>query len=60
MFVADNAVLYGFAGVGTHSANGTYIPVGAGVEFGVADNMSLKAEYQFNYDLSSAAPIHIA
>jgi opacity protein-like surface antigen len=55
VFVADNAVLYGFGGIGSHSVNGTFIPVGAGIEFGLADNLSLKTEYQFNWDLSSAA-----
>lgn len=55
VFVADSAVLYGFGGIGTHSVNGTFVPVGAGIEFALADNLSLKTEYQFNWDLSSAA-----
>jgi len=48
-FVADQAVIYGLAGIGWNSGSGTYIPVGAGVEFGVADNLSLKAEYNYQW-----------
>src|SRR5690606_19755698 len=46
-FVADQAVIYGLAGVGWNSSTGGYIPLGAGVEFAVADNLSLKAEYNY-------------
>jgi outer membrane immunogenic protein len=55
VFVADNIALYGFAGIGTHSANGAFVPVGAGLEFGVAENVSLKTEYQYNFDWDNAA-----
>jgi opacity protein-like surface antigen len=47
--VADSALFYGLVGVGAHSAWGVYVPVGVGVEFGVADNLSLKAEYNYQF-----------
>ncbi len=48
-FVADQALIYGLAGAGWNSGTGAFIPVGAGVEFGVADNLSLKAEYNYQW-----------
>lgn len=49
-FVAnDQVVIYGLAGVGYNSASGTYIPLGVGAEFAVADNVSLKAEYNYQW-----------
>lgn len=53
--LAPEVALYGLAGIGTHSANGVFVPVGLGIEAGLADNLSLKAEYQYNIDLSTAA-----
>lgn len=55
VLVADNLAVYGFSGIGRNSTNGTFIPVGAGIEVGLSDNLSLKTEYQFNYDLTSPA-----
>jgi opacity protein-like surface antigen len=49
-FVAsEQVVLYGLAGVGYNSATGGYIPLGVGAEFAVADNVSLKAEYNYQW-----------
>lgn len=48
-FVADQAVIYGLAGVGWNSASGGYVPLGVGAEFAVSDNMSLKAEYNYQW-----------
>lgn len=48
-FVADSALFYALAGVGLDSNTGVYVPVGVGVEFGVADNLSLKAEYNYRF-----------
>jgi opacity protein-like surface antigen len=48
-FVADTVAFYGLAGLGWNSGTGGYIPLGVGAEFAVADNVSLKAEY--NYQL---------
>ena len=62
-FVVDSAVIYGFTGIGANMGTGTgaYVPVGVGVEFGVADNMSIKAEYQYQWDLdNSADDAHVA
>lgn len=54
-FVADPALLYAFVGVGANSVTGTYVPVGVGAEFLVTDALSLRAEYQFQWDTDSAA-----
>ena len=48
-FVMDPAVIYGLAGVGWNSGTGGFIPLGVGVEFAVADNLSLKAEYNYQW-----------
>jgi opacity protein-like surface antigen len=49
-FVAsEQAVIYGLAGFGWNSASGGYIPLGVGAEFAVADNLTLKAEYNYQW-----------
>ena len=48
-FVADQAVIYGLAGLGWNSGTGGFVPVGVGAEFAVADNLSLKAEYNYQW-----------
>ncbi|HHY50445.1 MAG TPA: autotransporter outer membrane beta-barrel domain-containing protein [Alphaproteobacteria bacterium] len=48
-FLADPALIYGLAGVGWNSGSGAYIPLGVGAEFAVADNLSLKAEYNYQW-----------
>ncbi len=48
-FVADQFLFYGLAGVGWNSTTGGYIPLGVGAEFAVADNLSLKAEYNYQW-----------
>jgi opacity protein-like surface antigen len=48
-FVADSALLYGLVGAGWNSGTGGYIPVGVGAEFAVADNLTLKAEYNYQF-----------
>ena len=48
-FVADSALFYGLVGVGTNSGAGVFVPVGVGVEFGLADSLSLKAEYNYQF-----------
>jgi opacity protein-like surface antigen len=48
-FVADRAVIYGLAGLGWNSGTGGFVPVGVGAEFAVADNLSLKAEYNYQW-----------
>ena len=60
-FVADQALLYAFIGLGANSVTNAYVPVGVGVEFAVADNLSLKAEYQYQWDFDVAAQsAHVA
>ena len=53
--ISDSAILYAFSGLGTKSASSFYVPVGVGVEFAVADNMGIKLEGQYNFDLTAAA-----
>jgi opacity protein-like surface antigen len=53
--VTENVALYAFSGIGTHSTNDGYVPLGAGLEFGISDGLSLKTEYQHNFDLSNSA-----
>lgn len=48
-FVSDAALFYGLVGAGVNSTAGFFVPVGVGVEFGVADNLSLKAEYNYQW-----------
>ena len=54
-FVVDQAAIYGLAGFGWNSLSNGYVPLGIGAEFAVADNLTLKAEYQFQWDLDNAA-----
>jgi outer membrane autotransporter protein len=35
--------------VGFSNAGGVYIPVGVGAEVAVADNLSLKAQYEYHW-----------
>jgi opacity protein-like surface antigen len=55
-FVADQAVIYGLLGIGFNSETDAYVPIGVGVEFAVADNLTLKAEYQYQWDLADTVP----
>ncbi|HEX4296636.1 MAG TPA: hypothetical protein VHZ56_01315 [Devosia sp.] len=49
--IADNALLYAYSGIGTRNVTGAYVPLGAGIEFGLTSNLSLKAEGQYNFDI---------
>jgi opacity protein-like surface antigen len=53
--ISDNAVIYAYSGAGSKDFSSWYVPVGLGVEVGVADNVSIKGEAQYNFDLTSAA-----
>lgn len=53
--ISDSALLYAFSGIGTRTPSSFYVPVGVGVEFAVADNVGLKVEGQYNFDLTSTA-----
>lgn len=54
-FIAGPALLYAHIGVGANSTTGAYVPVGVGAEFAVADNLSLKAEYAYQWDWDNSA-----
>jgi outer membrane immunogenic protein len=54
-FIADAALIYAHLGVGANSATGAYVPVGVGAEFAVADNLSIKAEYAYQWDWDNGA-----
>lgn len=49
-FTADTLAIYGLAGVGFNGDDGGYVPVGIGAEFAVADPLTIKAEYQYQWD----------
>jgi opacity protein-like surface antigen len=49
--LADSTMIYAFTGIGTRTFTGYYVPLGAGVEFRVTDNLGIKAEAQYNWDL---------
>jgi opacity protein-like surface antigen len=49
-FVMDQAAIYGLLGVGFNSETDGYVPIGVGAEFALADNFTIKAEYQYQWD----------
>lgn len=53
--ISDSAMLYAYTGLGTRTASSWYVPLGAGVEFAVADNLGLKVEGQYNFDLTNSS-----
>jgi len=53
--ISDSALLYAYTGLGSRTPSSFYVPAGVGVEFAVADNMGIKAEAQYNFDLTSTA-----
>lgn len=53
--INDSALLYAFSGLGSRTPSSWYVPVGVGVEFAVADNVGIKAEAQYNVDLTTSA-----
>lgn len=50
--ITDTAIVYAYSGIGTRTATSWYVPIGVGAEFAVADNVGLKAEAQYNWDLT--------
>jgi outer membrane autotransporter protein len=48
-FVMDQALIYGLAGLGWNSDDGGFVPLGVGAEFAIADNLTLKAEYNYQW-----------
>jgi opacity protein-like surface antigen len=53
--LGDSAMIYAYSGIGTRDPSSWYVPVGAGIEFAVADNVGLKVEGQYNFDLTTSA-----
>jgi hypothetical protein len=51
VMASDAAAIYAFSGFGWNSANGSYVPLGVGAEFGVADNMTLAASAEYDWDI---------
>ena len=58
--LSDSAILYAYSGIGARHPTGPYVPLGVGAEFAVADNLGLKIEGQYNFDLSAAAQNSVA
>ena len=53
-FTADTLAIYGLAGIGFNGDTDAYVPVGIGAEFVVADPLTIKAEYQYQWDLNDS------
>jgi opacity protein-like surface antigen len=53
--IADNAIIYAYSGLGSKTFTSWYVPIGIGAEVGVADNVGIKAEVQYNWDLTGPA-----
>jgi len=51
----DAAIGYVYSGAGSRTATSWYVPVGAGVEFKLANNVGLKTEAQYNFDLTNSS-----
>ncbi len=58
--IADNAIIYAYSGLGSRTGTSFYVPVGVGAAVGVADNVSIKGEVQYNWDLTAAAESSVA
>lgn len=54
--ISDSAIVYAYSGIGVRSATDLYVPVGVGAEFAVAENVGIKTELQYNFDLDGADP----
>jgi opacity protein-like surface antigen len=53
--ISDSAILYAYSGIGSRTPSSFYVPAGIGAEFRVADNLGIKAEAQYNFDLTTSA-----
>ena len=58
--VSDNAIIYAYSGLGSRTPTSWYVPIGIGAEVGVSDNVSIKGEVQYNWDLTAAADNSVA
>jgi len=50
--ISDNAIVYAYSGLGSRTPWSWYVPVGVGAEVAVADNVGIKGEVQYNFDLT--------
>jgi opacity protein-like surface antigen len=53
--VSDNAIIYAYSGLGSRTPTSWYVPIGIGAEVAVADNVGIKGEVQYNWDLTGPA-----
>lgn len=58
--ISDNAIIYAYSGLGSRTPTSFYVPIGVGAEVAVADNVGIKGELQYNWDLTSAAQTSVA
>jgi opacity protein-like surface antigen len=58
--VSDNAIIYAYSGLGSKTPTSFYVPIGIGAEVGVAENVGIKGEIQYNWDLTSSAQNSVA
>lgn len=58
--ISDNAIVYVYSGLGSKTFTSFYVPLGIGAEVAVADNVGIKGELQYNWDLTSAAQNSVA
>jgi opacity protein-like surface antigen len=58
--ISDSAIIYAYSGLGSRTPTSFYVPVGIGAEFAVADNVGLKTEVQYNWDLTAAGESSVA
>lgn len=58
--ITDDAIIYAYSGLGSRTTTSWYVPIGIGAEVAVADNMSIKGEVQYNWDLNNAAHDSVA
>ncbi|MEO7221971.1 MAG: hypothetical protein ABIY37_05810, partial [Devosia sp.] len=53
--VSDSAIIYVYSGAGSKTFTSWYVPIGIGAEVAVAENVGIKAEVQYNWDLTNPA-----
>ena len=58
--VSDNAIIYAYSGIGSKTPTSWYVPIGLGAEVAVADNVGIKGEVQYNWDLTAAGQNSVA
>ena len=58
--ISDNAIIYAYSGLGSRTPTSWYVPLGLGAEVAVADNVGIKGEIQYNWDLTAAGQNSVA